>query len=166
MNRVYTIKRFSSLQPKVILPGNSRECDPLPIPFVDRPEFRSIRKRIWNVEYSKRVNDTQIKSLSDIDRKRVKQLRKSLMDGYVYYNNPNVLNEETHYLSKYSKDGKYHRFTKDINSKDRFDYIVYPPVPHTDPITGEKYLVSKIVVQNVKDHFNWKDERSYSEEDE
>ena len=105
-----------------------------------------------------------IGKLTDISRKRVKNLRSSLKGNHIY-DNGDYPDEETHYISKYSKDGKYHRLTKDINGHDRLDYIVYPPTLVENEETGERFLVSKVVLQNCVGHFDWKEEKFYSEED-
>lgn len=164
---IYKTKRFSNQIPlgKVILPGNKRPCDPLPVKFVDLPEFSAINTRIWNVEYSKKV-EKQISEFPSFVRKRIKSIKRNLEKGYIYNNGGNIEGEETHYISRYSKPGKYHRLTKDINDHDRFDYIVYPPEVFTDEETGINYLVSKIVVQSLKGHFDWKEEQLYSEKED
>ena len=159
----YKIKRFSQIPPgKVILPGNKRPCDPLPRKFTDKPEYVGLEKFV-RVEEAKKFTEN-IGKLPDISRKRVKNLRSSLKGNHIY-DNGDYPDEETHYISKYSKDGKYHRLAKDINGHDRLDYIVYPPTLVENEETGERFLVSKVVLQNCVGHFDWKEEKFYSEED-
>lgn len=97
--------------------------------------------------------------------KRIKNLRKSLKEGH-FYDNGSFPNEETHYIESYSKPGKYHRLTKDIDNHNRLDYIVYPPEIFEDPETDEKYLLTKIVLQNCIGHFDWRNGRYYSDTEE
>lgn len=160
---IYSIKRFSIEDNRIILPGNNRPCDPLPKKFTDRPEFFGL-KRVISIESTKRY-DKNIRTLSEITRKRVKNLRSSLKNGYIY-DNGIFPNEETHYIKKYSKPNRYHRMTKDIDNHNRLDYIIYPSEIVEDPETGEKYLVTNVVLQNCVGHFDWKNERSYSKTNE
>lgn len=109
----YKIKRFSQIPlGKVILPGNKRPCDPLPRKFTDKPEYIGLKKFV-RVEESKKFKEN-IGKISEISRKRIKNLRTSLKQNHLY-DNGDFKDEETHYISKYSKDGRYHRLTKDIN---------------------------------------------------
>ena len=149
---IYNVKRFSQ----------DRERDTLPTRFIDLPEFREIKEKVWKVEYSPKVNK-QISKHPEFTRKRIKSLKKSLEEGNVYEDSIKLKDENTHYLSRFSSPKKYHRLTKNINDHDRFDYIVYPPNIFLDPETGEKILVSKIVVQSVCGHFDWEKENPYSE---
>lgn len=155
---VYAVKRFSSGSNNSREP---RERDPLPVRFIDYPEYRGASDITWNVEYNSKVNQ-QMSGLSALTKKRIKSLKKSLEDGYVYSDNPKNDHEKTHYLSRFSNPKRYHRLTKNVNGSDRFDYIVYPPESFLIPKTNEKVLVSKIVVQSVVGHFDWKNERIYS----
>lgn len=160
----YKIKRFSQIPlGKVILPGNKRPCDPLPRKFTDKPEYIGLKKFV-RVEESKKFKEN-IGKISEISRKRIKNLRTSLKQNHLY-DNGDFKDEETHYISKYSKDGRYHRLTKDINNHDRLDYIVYPLTVDTDIETGKKFLVSKVVLQNCIGHFDWKEEKLYSEKED
>ena len=79
---IYKTRRFSNQIPsgKVILPGNKRPCDPLPVKFVDLPEFSTINIRIWKVEYTKKV-EKQISEFPDFTRKRIKSIKRNLEKG-------------------------------------------------------------------------------------
>ena len=76
---IYKTRRFSNQIPsgKVILPGNKRPCDPLPVKFVDLPEFSTINIRIWKVEYTKKV-EKQISEFPDFARKRIRSIKRNL----------------------------------------------------------------------------------------
>ena len=110
---IYKTRRFSNQIPsgKVILPGNKRPCDPLPVKFVDLPEFSTINIRIWKVEYTKKV-EKQISEFPDFARKRIKSIKRNLEKGYIYSNGGNIEGEETHYISKYSKQGEISQVNK------------------------------------------------------
>lgn len=157
----YIIKRFSSTR-RVILPGNKRECDPLPKKFTDNPKYDNLM-RIVIIENTGRYNKN-IQTLPKIARDRVKNLRTSIKNGHLYENG-DFQDEETHYISKFSKPNLYHRFTKDIDDHNRLDYIVYPPKVVKDEETGDTYLVTKVVLQNCVGHFDWEKEKLYSETD-
>ena len=158
---IYVIKRFSSGSDNSRRP---RERDPLPVRFIDYPEYRGAEKILWKVEYNSKANQ-QISGLSALTKKRIKSLKRSLEAGYVYSDNPKNDNENTHYLSRFSNPKKYHRLTKNVNGSDRFDYIVYPPEVYQNLDTKETTLYSKIVVQSVVGHFDWRNERIYSNPD-
>ena len=58
-------------------------------------------------------------------RSTIKKLIRDIKDWYLYEDGP--AGGETHYLSEFSRPGKFLTFSKTINYNDRLNYRIYPP---------------------------------------
>ena len=58
-------------------------------------------------------------------RSTIKKLVNDLKHWYLYSDGP--AGGETHYLSEFSRTGKFLTFSKTINYNDRLNYRIYPP---------------------------------------
>ena len=121
--------------------------DPLPEPFPIPEEWIG---KFDHTEYKVSQVDKQynkdMQELGPIDKQTVRKFRKDLKDGKVYQDGPN--GGDTHYLADYSDPGKFHRLTKSINTFDRMDYLVYPPVLDEE----NRRVLIPIVIQSLRGH--------------
>lgn len=58
-------------------------------------------------------------------RSTIKRLIRDIRDWHLYEDGP--AGGETHYLSEFSRLGKFLTFSKTINNSDRLNYRIYPP---------------------------------------
>ena len=125
----------------------SNRRDPLPDPFPIPEEWIG---KFDNTEYVVDQVDKQynkdMQELGPIDKQTVRKFRKDLKAGNIYQDGPN--GGDTHYLADYSDPGKFHRLTKSINTFDRMDYLVYPPVLDEE----NRRVIIPIVIQSLKGH--------------
>ena len=77
-------------------------------------------------------------------RSTIKRLIQDIRNWYLYEDGPN--GGETHYLSEFSRLGKFLTFSKKINNSDRLNYRIYPP-----KVENGKYKI-KIVLINCIGH--------------
>lgn len=101
---------------------------------------------------TKKYNEDQ-KKLGIMDKRTLNQLKKDIQDGFLTTNNPKRRGKDkTHYLGDFSKSGKYHTFSKKISEEHRLNYRIYPPKVETDPKTGEKLYLKKVVLVSCYGH--------------
>ena len=77
-------------------------------------------------------------------RSTIKRLIRDIRDWYLYEDGPN--GGETHYLSEFSRLGKFITMSKKINYNDRLNYRIYPP-----KVEYGKYKI-KVVLINCIGH--------------
>ena len=119
----------------------------------DRPGWNELRLgkkvKVNLVEGKYYANDkAQFKKGSD-DDKRIKKLRKSLLSGNLFDNNPEDATEYTHYLYKTKNTYIY---SKDINYIDRMVYSVTKPEVYYDEDSREEILVATVTIRNLREH--------------
>lgn len=127
--------------------------DPLPNPLflpdknlVDQYGFK------LDIQNSKKYDKDQQK-LDSVSKSRVKELRKSITHKGNYYDDGDIEDADTHYLSKLSKNPKEsHLVSKYINGKDRLNYRIYKPQLVEDLDTGEIKYLQKIVFESCYGH--------------
>lgn len=87
-------------------------------------------------------------------RKLVDRLEESLMNGYIYEDDPdNSTKEETHCLEDFNEyTGNYPHlvYSKRITGQLRFNYSIYKPKQITK--NGRTYYESRVVLENCWDH--------------
>lgn len=94
-------------------------------------------------------------------RKRIKQLRQDIQDGYVY-DEKRALNSNTHWIGEEKDIKKKHYMSKDIDNHNRLTYDVYRPIIITDPDGGE-FLYIKVSLVFCTDHKYRDTRKTYSE---
>lgn len=102
----------------------------------DRVIFDVAEKKNYAKEYQQ---------LGNIDKERVKGLRKDLKNGYIYSDGPN--GGDTHYLEDFSNKNK-HWVSKEINTCDRMNYIIYPPMFDEE----NRQVIVPIKIQSLLGH--------------
>lgn len=75
---------------------------------------------------------------------RIKKLIRDIKNWHIYSDGP--AGGETHYLSEFSKLGKFLTFSKKINTVDRLNYRIYPP-----SVESGRYYI-KVVLINCLGH--------------
>jgi hypothetical protein len=91
--------------------------------FLPSPELENIYGKCKveierNEEYERQYQNTTYRSI-------IKKLVIDLKHWYLYSDGP--AGGETHYLSEFSRLGKFLTFSKTINYNDRLNYRIYPP---------------------------------------
>lgn len=87
--------------------------------------------------FERDYNDLSIKSLIP----RIRLLIKDIKNNFIYSDGPN--GGDTHYLSDFSKPGRFLIYSKSISVVDRLNYAIYEP---------DEEGVSKIVLMRCKGH--------------
>lgn len=125
----------------------SNRRDSLPEPFSIPSEWDDKWDDIkYAVDQVDKQYNKDMQELGPIDRQTVKKFRKDLQAGNIYHDGPN--GGDTHYLADYSDPSKFHRLTKSINTFDRMDYLVYPPVLDEE----NRRVIIPIVIQSLRGH--------------
>ncbi len=88
------------------------------------------------------------------DKKRIKELRKDLNNGFYYEDKPGDTYTDTHYLKDFSDlnsknpEKRMLSYSKRINYFDRFNYFIYEP----KDLGNNEYLL-RIVPNSCKGHY-------------
>lgn len=125
-----------------------------------REKFYSRRDK--NVEWSDEIILIDVQRSSTFERnyndlsmrpylRVIKELIRDIRSGFIYDDGPN--GGDTHYLSDFSKPGKFLIYSKSISVSDRLNYAIYKP---------DENGTSKVVLMTCKGH-KLLDGRSYSE---
>lgn len=117
-------------------------------------EFREkfYARRDKNVEWKEEITSVDIQRSKSFERDyndismrlnipTIKKLIKDINDGFFYVDGPN--GGDTHYLSDFSKPGRFLIYSKSISVVDRLNYAIYEP---------DEEGVSKIVLMRCKGH--------------
>ena len=126
--------------------------DPLPNPLFnpDQNLMNQYGLELEIINSNKYVRGQQ--KLDSGSKERLKKLRKSITSGLHYYDDGNIEDADTHYLSKLTKHPKEsHLMSKYINGQDRLNYRVYKPQLLEDE-DGNTHYSQKIVFESCNGH--------------